>query len=153
MTIYVDADAFPNAIKDILVRAVKRVGVPLVFVANQPMRLPTSDLISLVVVSSGPDVADDRIVEIVTPDDLVVTADIPLADRVIDKGATAINPRGELYTEVNIKQRRSVRDFMDELRSSGVETGGPKSFNPKDRQEFANQLDRFLAKCRVSKKA
>ena len=146
MQIFVDADAFPGVIKEILFRAVERVHVPLILVANQHVKIPQSEYISSIAVPTGPDVADDRIVEMVRKGDLVITADIPLADRVVAKGGYAINPRGELYTENNIKERLALRDFMDELRSTGTITGGPPSFSPKDRQLFANQLDRFLMK-------
>ncbi len=146
MQIFVDADAFPRALKEILYRAVERVRVPLIMVANQTMGLPESEFITMRTVPDGPDVADDSIVEWVEPGDLVVTADLPLADRVVDKGATALDPRGELYTDVNIKQRRATRDLMDELRGTGMITGGPAVFNKKDVQAFVNQLDRFLTK-------
>jgi uncharacterized protein YaiI (UPF0178 family) len=146
MQIFVDADAFPNVIKDILIRASERLHVPLVFVANQPVRLEQSVTISSIVVPSGPDLADDRIAELAQPGDLVITADIPLADRVVSKGAFAINPRGELYTEDNIKDRLATRDLMHELRDGGMITGGPSAFGKKDRQAFANQLNRFLNK-------
>jgi uncharacterized protein YaiI (UPF0178 family) len=149
MQIYVDADAFPKVIQEILFRAVERVRVPLVLVSNKHVRHPESDLISRIVVTSGPDVADDKIVEMVQNGDLVVTADIPLASRVIEKGAYAINPRGELYTKTNINHKLAMRDLMDELRKNGEITGGPSSFNQKNIQEFANQLDKFLTKhCR-----
>ena len=146
MNIYVDADAFPKVIQEILFRAVERVRVPLVLVSNKHVKYPKSDLISRIVVGEGPDVADDKIVEIVKHGDLVITADIPLASRVIDKGAFAINPRGELYTKTNINHKLARRDLMDELRKNGEITGGPSSFNQKNVQEFANQLDRFLTK-------
>jgi uncharacterized protein YaiI (UPF0178 family) len=146
MHIYVDADAFPKVIQEILFRAIERVRVPLVLVSNKHVKYPKSDLISRIVVGEGPDVADDKIVEIVKHGDLVITADIPLASRVIDKGAFAINPRGELYTKTNINHKLAMRDLMDELRKNGEITGGPSSFNQKNIQEFANQLDRFLTK-------
>lgn len=146
MKIYVDADAFPKVIQDILFRAVERVGTPLVLVSNKHVKHPKSDLISKIVVTAGPDVADDKIVEMVHHGDLVITADIPLASRVIDKDAYSIDPRGELFTKTNIKHRLAMRDLMDELRKNGEITGGPSSFNQKNVQEFANQLDRFLTK-------
>ena len=146
MQILVDADAFPNAIKDILFRAVERFRIPLTLVANQHVTVDKSAYISSIMVPAGSDVADDRIVDIVHQGDLVITADIPLADRVVAKGAYAINPRGELYTEENIKDRLAMRDLMSELRDGGVITGGPPSFSRKDRQAFSNQLDRFLTK-------
>ena len=143
-TIWVDADACPRVIKEILYRAVERVKVPLVLVANQPLRTPPSELISSILVPSGFDVADDRIADELHAGDLVITADIPLAAEVIDRDGHALNPRGEFYTEENIRERLSVRNFLDELRSTGVVTGGPSSLDQSDRQEFANQLDRFL---------
>jgi len=146
MEILVDADAFPNAIKDILFRAVERFRIPLTLVANQYVTVDKSAYISSIIVPAVSDVADDRIVELVQQGDLVITADIPLADRVVAKGAYAINPRGELYTEENIKDRLAMRDLMSELRDGGVITGGPPSFSRKDRQAFSNQLDRFLTK-------
>ena len=144
MQIYVDADGFPRAAKEILVRAALRLGVPLVFVANKPIRREPSHLISTLLVPEGPDIADDRIVELVEPGDLVITADIPLADRVVSKGAFALNPRGKLYTEKNIKDRLTVRDLLSELRDGGLMTGGSPAFGKKDCQAFADQLDRFL---------
>jgi hypothetical protein len=149
MKICVDADAFPKVIQEILFRAVERVCVPLVLVSNKHVKHPKSDLISRIVVGEGPDVADDKIVEIVKHGDLVITADIPLASRVIGKGAFSINPRGELYTKTNINHKLAMRDLMDELRKNGEITGGPSAFKQKNIQEFANQLDRFLTKhCR-----
>jgi uncharacterized protein YaiI (UPF0178 family) len=149
MQIYVDADAFPKVIQEILFRAIERVRVPLILVSNKHVRYPNSELISRLIVGEGPDVADDKIVELVQHGDLVITADIPLASRVIDKGAYSIDPRGELFTKTNIKHRLAMRDLMDELRKNGEITGGPASFNQKNVQEFANQLDIFLTKhCR-----
>ena len=144
MQIFVDADAFPNVIKDILIKASLRLNVPLIFVANKPLRLDKHAHISIIVVPDGPDVADDRIAESVQPGDLVITADIPLADRVVAKKAFAMNPRGKLYTEHNIKDRLAMRDLLNELRNNGTITGGPAVFSKKDRQAFANQLDSFL---------
>jgi uncharacterized protein YaiI (UPF0178 family) len=144
MRIFVDADAFPNVIKDILIRAGERMHVPLVFVACKRLRLERSDSVSSIEVPIGPDLVDDRIAALVQPGDLVITADIPLADRVVSKGAYAINPRGELYTEENIKDRLAMRDLMNELREGGLIAGGPAEFSKKDRQAFANQLDRIL---------
>jgi hypothetical protein len=146
MKIIIDADAAPVVIKDILFRAVERIKVPLILVANQPMKFPKSQYISSIIVAAGPDEADDRIAEIVKPGDLVITADIPLADRVVTRGGFALNPRGEFYTETNIKERLAMRDLMDELRNSGINTGGQGAFSSRDRQAFANQLDRFLTK-------
>jgi uncharacterized protein len=144
MKIYVDADGFPRAAKEILVRAAMRLGVPVVFVANKPIRREPTPLISTLLVPEGPDIADDRILELAEPGDLVITADIPLADRVVSKGAFALNPRGKLYTEENIKNRLAVRDLLSELRDGGLMTGGPPSFGKRDCQAFADQLDRFL---------
>jgi uncharacterized protein YaiI (UPF0178 family) len=144
MRILIDADAFPNIIKDILMRAAVRLKVPLVFVANKPVRMEGAAHISVILVAAGPDVADDRIALLAQPGDLVITADIPLADRVVAKGAFALNPRGKLYTQENIKDSLAVRGLMNELRDSGMITGGPATFNKKDRQAFANQLDSFL---------
>jgi uncharacterized protein len=146
MKIFVDADAFPNVIKDILIKASLRLNVPLIFVANKPLRLDNHAHISIVIVPEGPDVADDRIAELADPGDLVITADIPLADRVVTKKAFAMNPRGKLYTEDNIKDRLAMRDLLSELRNNGEITGGPAVFNQKDRQAFANQLDSFLVR-------
>lgn len=146
MHIWVDADACPKVIKEILFRAAERKQVPVTLVANQYLSTPPSPLINAVQVPQGFDVADNHIVEKMAEGDLVVTQDIPLASEVIDKKGVAINPRGELYTPENIRQRLSMRDFMETLRSSGVETGGPGAFSQADRQAFANSLDRFLAK-------
>lgn len=142
--IWVDADACPNPIKEILFRAAKRVAILTTFVANQEVQISASPYIQAVQVRSGLDVADQYIVEKLNPGDLVITADIPLAAEAIAKGAVALNPRGEFYSENNIRERLSLRNFMDELRSGGVETGGPPAFSQRDRQNFANQLDRFL---------
>ena len=144
MKIYIDADAFPNVIADILIRASERLNVPLVFVANKPLRVKISTNISVVLVEEGADVADNCIVEFAQCGDLIITSDIPLADRVIAKGAFALTPRGDLYTDGNIKDRLSVRDLLGELRESGMLTGGPAAFSKNDRQAFANQLDSFL---------
>ncbi|NOR40513.1 MAG: YaiI/YqxD family protein [Gammaproteobacteria bacterium] len=144
--IWVDADACPKVIKEILFRAADRVRVSVILVANQPLQVPGSRYIRSVQVAAGFDVADNHIVQQSEAGDLVITADIPLAAEVIAKGCLALNPRGNLYTEDNIRQRLNMRDFMDTLRSSGVDTGGPASFSQADRQAFANQLDRLLAK-------
>jgi hypothetical protein len=146
MKIWVDADACPVVIKEILFRAAKRVEVQTTLVANQELQVPGSDFIDTVQVRSGLDVADNYIVQHLSPGDLVVTADIPLAAAAIENGAYALNPRGEFYSEHNIRERLSLRNFLDELRSSGVETGGPAAFNRRDREAFANQLDQFLRK-------
>jgi uncharacterized protein YaiI (UPF0178 family) len=145
MRIWVDADACPNAIKEILFRAAERARICVTLVANQPIRTPPSQYIKALQVPPGFDVADNKIVELTEAGDLVVTADIPLAAGVIDKGGHALDPRGESYTKDNIKERLAVRKLMDELRSSGVDTGGPATFGNADRQAFASQLDRFLA--------
>ncbi len=146
LQIYVDADACPKVIKEVLFKAIERVKVNMTLVADQFMRIPQSEYIRFLKVPSGIDAADEKIVELTEPGDLVITADIPLADLVVSKGAFAINPRGELYTEQNIKDRLAIRDIMAEIRSTGVDTGGPPPFNPKDKELFANQLDRFLTK-------
>ncbi len=146
MKIWVDADACPVVIKDILFRAAERTQVQLTLVANQPIRVPASRHISMLQVASGFDVADNEIVMQVAAGDLVIISDIPLAAEVIEKGGFALSPRGELYTTENIKARLTMRDFMDSLRSSGIDTGGPPALNKGDRQAFANHLDRFLAK-------
>ncbi len=146
MKIYLDADAVPNAIKEILFRSVERNGIFLVLVANQAVRAPGSGYISSIVVPAGPDEADDRIIKLLQEGDLVVTADIPLADRAVEKGAYAIDPRGKLYTADNIKERLAVRDLMENLRNEGITTEGLTAFSQRDRREFANQLDRFLAR-------
>ena len=144
MQIYVDADGFPNAAKDLLIRTAIRLQVPVVFVANKQVKYEPSVIISSIIVPEGPDLADDRIAELAQPGDLVITADIPLADRVVSKGAFALNYRGKLYTEGNIKDRLAMRDLMNELRDGGMMTGGPSAFGKKDCQAFVNQLDSFL---------
>ena len=146
MKIWVDADATPKGVKEILFRVAEKRKVPVVFVANQWLRLPALECIRSIVVDQGADVADDKIHEECDEGDLVITADIPLADRVVKKGVVAIDPRGTVYDKSNIGQILGMRDFMDELRNNGVETGGPKSFNQKDIQKFANALDKMLAK-------
>jgi len=146
MKIWIDADACPNIIKDILFRAAERVRIELILVANQPLRLPPSQHIRFMQVPAGLDVADKRIVELLEAGDLVITADIPLAAAVIEKNGAALNPRGELYTKENIRERLSMRNFMEELRSGGINTGGPPMLSAKDKQQFANRLDAWLAK-------
>ena len=148
MTIWVDADACPNVIKDILYRASERMQMPLVLVANQSLRVPPSRFISTLRVPAGFDVADNEIVRQCSAGDLVITADIPLAAEVIEKGAAALNPRGERYTEATIRERLMMRDFMDTLLSSGVQSGGPPPLGEKERRAFANALDRLLAQRR-----
>jgi hypothetical protein len=144
MQIWVDADACPGEIKELLFRAAKRTKTMVTLVANQAMRTPRSEFINSVTVPTGMNIADRRIVELVEPGDLVITADIPLAADVIAKGGQALNPRGELYTDANIGERLAVRNLFDELRGGGQITGGPANFSAKDRQAFANQLDRWL---------
>ena len=144
MKILVDADACPRAVKEILFRAVQRLKIPTTLIANQYMRVPLADHIDSIAVAAGPDEADDRIVELAEADDLVITADIPLADRVVAKGATALDPRGTLLTAANIKERLATRDLLDELRSAALVEGGPSSYGTRDSQAFANQLNQFL---------
>ena len=144
--IWVDADACPNPIKEILFRAAERKSLPLVLVANQMLRVPPSPYISQVRVGSGFDVADQYIVDHVEATHLVITADLPLAAQVVEKGALALNPRGELYTTDNIRQKLTMRDFMEDLRSSGVHTGGPDALSAADKQAFANSLDKWLVR-------
>lgn len=151
MHIWVDADACPAVIKDILFRAAQRWQVPLTLVANQTLYTPPSPLIRSVQVPRGFDVADAHIVERADKGDLVITGDIPLAAQVLEKGAMALNPRGERYSPETIRERLAVRDMMEELRASGVDTGGPPSFSQADRKAFANQLDTLLA--RVARQA
>ena len=146
MHIWVDADACPKVIKEILYRAAERAQLPLTLVANQPLVTPPSRLIRKVQVAPGFDVADNHIVQQVQAGDLVITADIPLAAAVIEKSALALNPRGELYTPDNVRQRLTMRNMMEELRSTGQVSGGPPPLNQRDRQAFANALDRLLAK-------
>ena len=146
MNIWVDADACPAVVKDILYRAAERTRVPLTLVANKPLRTPPSPFIRSLQVPRGFDVADNEIARRVEPGDLVVTADIPLAAQVIERGGHALDPRGELFSPETIRERLTMRDFMDELRASGVQTGGPPPLAQGDRQRFANQLDRLLAR-------
>lgn len=147
LNIWVDADACPVVVKEILYRAADRTGVQLTLVANQPLSTPSSPNIKTVQVQQGFDVADDEIVKRVEDGDLVITSDIPLAAEVIEKGGHALSPRGEMHTKENIGARLNMRDFLDTMRSSGVEmSGGPAAFSQRDKQEFANNLDRFLTK-------
>jgi uncharacterized protein YaiI (UPF0178 family) len=146
MQIWVDADACPVVIREILFRAAERTGVTMTLVANKPVRLPVAQNLRFVQVPAGFDAADKRIVELMVPGDLVITADVPLAAAAIEKGGVALNPRGELYTSENVRERLSVRNFLDELRGSGVNTGGPPALSQRERQMFANQLDRLLAR-------
>lgn len=146
MRIWVDADACPRVIKEILFRAAERVGVCTTLVANQPIAVPPSRFVRTLQVGAGFDVADNAIVARLQAGDLVVTADIPLAAEVIAKGGHALNPRGEIYTKDNVRERLNLRDFMETLRSSGVRTGGPAVLDARDRQAFANALDAWLAR-------
>lgn len=146
MKIWVDADATPVVIKEILFRAAERTGIPATFVANQPMRIPDSPLIDFLLVKAGFDVADNEIVKRLNPGDLVITADIPLAADVIGKGGHALDPRGEMYSPDTIRSRLNMRDFMETLRSGGVVTGGPAALGQADRKAFAGELDKFLAR-------
>jgi hypothetical protein len=145
MRIWVDADACPGAIKEMLYRAAERRKVRVTLVANQLLRTPRSEFIDCLLVPGGMNVADRRIVEGLSPGDLVITADIPLAADVVAKGGQALDPRGQLYTNANIGERLAERNLIDGLRGDGLVTGGPASFSAKDRQAFANQLDRWLA--------
>ena len=152
MKILIDADACPRPVKEILFRASERLKIRLILVANQPMAAPASDLISSETVGAGFDIADDRIVELVVEGDLVVTADIPLASRVIGKNGRALNPRGELYTKDSIREKLVMRNLMSELRDGGlIEGGGPAPFAQKDTLRFAQSLDRFLAAWQYTK--
>ena len=146
MKIWVDADACPNVVKEILFRAADRAKISVTLVANQYIRTPPSPFLRSIQVEQGFDVADNYIVQECEVGDLVITADIPLADELITKGAHALNPRGELYTKDTIKQRLQMRDFMETMWSSGIQTGGPSALTQADRQNFANKLDAFLAK-------
>ena len=142
--IWVDADASPKAVKEILYRASERTRIPATFVANQLLEVPRSSFISAVKVAPGFDVADNYIVEHANKGDIVITQDIPLAAELVAKGCVVLNPRGERYTKENVRERLNMRDFMDSLRSSGVQTGGPEAFSKKDRMTFANALDNVL---------
>ena len=146
MKIWVDADACPVVIKEILFKAAERTRVHTTLIANHHLRIPPSSVIHFMQVSSGFDIADDEIVKRVEENDVVITSDIPLADEVISKAAIALSPRGELFTKENIKSRLNIRDFMDTMRSSGVQTGGPPALSQSDRQNFANHLDKILTK-------
>jgi uncharacterized protein len=146
MKIWVDADACPGVIKDILYRAAERTRLRLILVANTSFRTPQSSLINFIHVRQGADSADNEIVQKVEQGDLVITADIPLAARVLEKGGMALNPRGEVYTGENIQERLSTRDFLDILRSCGVETGGPPALSERSKQRFSNSLDQILTK-------
>jgi hypothetical protein len=146
MHIWVDADACPKVIKDILFRAARRTGLPLTLIANHPLQTPPDKNIRALQVTAGFDVADNEIVQRIEAGDLVITADIPLAADILAKGGYALNPRGELYDKDTIRERLTMRDFMETMRASGIQTGGPPAISQSDRQAFANQLDRLLAK-------
>jgi uncharacterized protein YaiI (UPF0178 family) len=146
MKIWVDADACPKIVKDILFRAAHRCHIKIILVANSVLTVPTSILISTITVASGVDVTDNYIVEQLAVGDLVITADIPLAAEIVTKGGVALNPRGELYTADNIKQRLTMRDMMAQLRTSGLQINGPSTYGAKEKIAFANALDRFLTK-------
>lgn len=146
MKIWVDADACPVVIKDILFRAAGRTGIELTLIANQSVRIPRLPNIKMVQVAQGFDIADTEIVKRLEAGDLVITSDIPLAADVIEKGGQALSPRGELYTPDNIKARLNMRDFMDTLRGSGIDTGGPPALSQHDRKAFANHLDKLLTR-------
>lgn len=148
LRIWVDADACPGVVKEILYRAANRAQTMVTFVANQMLRVPPSPWIRALQVPAGFDVADARIAQSVQPGDLVITADIPLASQIVALGAHVLDPRGNVLDEGNIQERLSVRNFLDELRSSGVETRGPNAYAAADRQRFANSLDTFLARRR-----
>ncbi|MEL4888048.1 YaiI/YqxD family protein [Pectobacterium betavasculorum] len=150
MQIWVDADACPNVIKEVLFRAADRTQMQVTLVANQTIKVPPSRFISTLRVAAGFDVADSEIVRRVESGDLVITADIPLASEVIEKGGIALNPRGERYTPDTIRERLNMRDFMDTMRASGIQTGGPSTLNQRDRQQFANELDKWLQQVRKS---
>ena len=143
--IWIDADACPKAVKEIVFKANSRVKIPLVLVANSYLSIPQSDLVRLIIVDKGLDVADQYIIDNVSKDELVITADIPLAAKIVEKNALALNPRGEIYTEENIGEILSMRDFLKELRDGGTITGGPATFGVKDVQEFANSLNKILS--------
>lgn len=152
MQVLVDADACPAVIKDMLFRAAKRTEVCVTLVANQYLRTPPSPFIRSIQVPAGFDVADARIVELVASGDLVITADIPLAAAVLDKGAHALDPRGNWFTRENIQERLTMRDVLEQLRNTGIDTGGPAPFSTRDSKAFAGELDRFLARHSASHK-
>ena len=148
MQIWVDADACPLVVKEILYRAAERLQIPMTLVANKPLRTPRSKFVRAIQVARGFDVADDEIIGRIAAGDLVITADIPLAAEVINRGGHALNPRGEFYTPDNIRERLAMRDLLEKLRESGVQTGGPAALDQTDRKRFADALDRFLARQR-----
>lgn len=146
MRIWIDADACPRPVKEIMYRAAKRRQIDTTLVANLPLKVPNSPYIKTILVPGGFDSADEKIEALIGKGDLVITADIPFAAKIIARGAVALNPRGKLYTKETINEALTMRNLKDELRGSGIETGGPAAFNKKDREAFANQLDRFLSK-------
>ena len=148
MKIWIDADACPGGIKELLYRAAKRTSTQVTLVANQPLHTPRSEFIDSLLAPTGANAADRRILELLEAGDLVITADIPLAAEVVAQGGEALDPRGQLYTNTNVGERLAMRNLLDELRADGQVTGGPANFNAKDRQEFANQLDRWLTKAK-----
>ena len=146
MRIWIDADACPKVVKEVIFKSSFRLKIPVTLVANSSMHIPFDPLINFVLVNQGADIADSYIVENANQCDLIITADIPLAALIVEKGATVINPRGELYTEENIRERLSMRNFMTELRDGGAQTGGPAPFGPKDKERFTNSLNQILTK-------
>ena len=146
MTLFIDGDAFPNLLKPIVLRAIERACLETYVIANKKINVGKSSFIRYMIVEAGADEADNKIVELLKENDLVITADIPLASEIVKLGALAINPRGELYDEDNINERLSMRDFMTELREGGLVTGGPDSYGPKDKANFTNSLNRILVK-------
>jgi uncharacterized protein len=148
MKLWVDADACPKVIRDVILRAAERTNMTCTFVANHVIPLPRRDNIHFQQVQSGFDVADNEIVRRADAGDLVITSDIPLADELLTKKVMALSPRGELFTDETIKSRLNIRDFMETMRSSGIQTGGPSTLSQTDRREFANHLDRIIAKHR-----
>ena len=151
MPIWVDADACPKVIKEVLYRAAEREQIMVTLVANQSLSVPPSRFLRTLRVAAGFDVADNEIVQRASAGDLVITADIPLAAEVMEKGAIALNPRGERYSEATIRERLTMRDFMDTLRASGVQTGGPSALSQRDRQAFANELEKWLRQQKQTK--
>ncbi|AKF24713.1 hypothetical protein YH65_04420 [Sulfurovum lithotrophicum] len=146
MTLFIDGDAFPNLLKPIVLRSIERLALPTKVIANKKINIGRSSHIEYIIVDQGADEADHRIVDLCQKDDLVITADIPLSDRIISKEGHAIDHRGELYSIENIKQYLAMRNLMESIRESGEMTGGPKAFGPKDAHAFANQFNAFLAK-------
>ena len=147
MKIWVDADACPGAIKELIIRTARRLKIPAVFVANKVIGIPDSAYVAAIRVSMGLEVVDEYIAEYAEACDIVVTQDIPLASALVPMGVTVINPRGELYTEDNIRERLSIRNFMQDIREAGAITPGPRQFGPREKQQFSDTLDRELTKC------